>query len=160
MKSETDSMVQTPGLAVLVLAIIVALYGLDRFLARAEQSELEMEAQTQFSEGQRLLAGGKPHLAVQHLQRASSLERANQEYELALASAELADGSIEKARETLNDILQDDANNASANLLMARAMVRENRFKDADAHYHRAIYGRWPANSPHYPRPQLLYYLW
>jgi len=126
----------------------VALYGLDRFLARAEQSELETEARSEFSEGQRLLAGGKPHLAVQRLQRASSLERSNQEYELALASAELADGSIEKARETLNDLLQDDANNASANLLMARAMVRENRFKDADAHYHRAIYGRWPANSP------------
>ena len=132
MKPERDSVLQTPGLALLVLAVIVALYGLDRFLARAEQSELQTEAQTQFSEGQRLLVGGKPHQSLQHLQRACSLEHANQEYELALATAELADDSINKARETLNDLLQNDSNDARANLLMARVMARENPFQRSE----------------------------
>jgi tetratricopeptide (TPR) repeat protein len=59
----------------------------------------------------------------------------------------LADGSGENARDTLDEILRKNSNDAQANLLMARAMVHDGRFDEADAYYHRSIYGTWPADS-------------
>jgi Flp pilus assembly protein TadD len=145
--NQKDSKIPTPGLAALVLAVIAGLYAVDKFLAAQEQAELLQEAHSHYSEGQRLLGEGRAREAVQQFSRAHSIERSNREYQLALASAQEADDSIDAARDTLGEVLAVDSNNARANLLMARALARESQFKDADAYYHRAIYGAWPPDN-------------
>jgi tetratricopeptide (TPR) repeat protein len=133
-------------LALIVLTIMVALYGVDEFLAAQEKSELDQEASSNFAAGQKLLKEGKPHRAVTNFARAHAIDRNNREYLLSLGSAQLMDGQFSAARATLGVALDDDSNDGRANLLMARLMAADGRFKDADSYYHRAIYGAWQLN--------------
>ncbi|MGI9073533.1 MAG: tetratricopeptide repeat protein [Bryobacteraceae bacterium] len=48
----------------------------------------------------------------------------------------------------MNDTLQREPNDGRANLVAARLMNKERRTTDAEAYYHRAIYGEWPSNAP------------
>jgi Tfp pilus assembly protein PilF len=136
-----------PTFAAMVLAIMVVLYGVDRFLAAQEQSELEQEAANHNLNGLRLLHEGKPAIAVVEFSRAHSIERSNREYDLALAEALLADHRLSAARDTLTEALEEDSNDGRANLLMARVEAADGHLKDADSYYHRAIYGEWPQAS-------------
>jgi Tfp pilus assembly protein PilF len=152
MPASRNAAIPAPTLAVIVLAVMVGLYGVDKFLAAQEQSELRQEAHNHYSAGQQSLHAGKPHQAVVDFARAHTLERSNREYQLALATAQLADHQPPAARDTLTELLDDDSNDGRANLLMARVLAVEGRFHDADSYYHRAIYGEWPASSPAEPR--------
>ncbi|MCU1261826.1 MAG: putative system TPR-repeat lipoprotein [Bryobacterales bacterium] len=134
-------------LILIVAAVMVVMYGIDKFLAGQERNEVRQDAHLAFAAGERLLREGKPNEAVLNFGRAHALQRSNPDYEIALASAQLAEGRIDTARNTLDNVLQDDSNNARANLLMARVMVAKQAFSAADSYYHRAIYGAWPANS-------------
>ena len=98
--------------------------------------------------GHKLLAEGKPHLAVADFARAHATDRNNREYLLSLGSAQLTDGQLSAAGDTLREVLDDDSNDGRANLLMARLMAADGRFKEADSYYHRAIYGKWTSDSP------------
>ncbi len=152
MATSSKSNIPAPTLALIVLALMVVLYGIDKFLAAQEQAELEHEAQDRYADGRKLLHAGKPRDAVVDFARAHTLERTNREYRLALATAQMVDKKPSDARETLNDSLNEDSNDGRAILLLARVLAGENRFKDADSYYHRAIYGEWPANASGEPR--------
>jgi hypothetical protein len=141
-----------PTLAFVIIALIVGLYGIDKFLAAQEQAELAKEAHDRYAEGRTLLHAGKAQEAVVDFARAHTLERSSREYVLALATAQLADHQLSAARDTLSDALDEDSNDGRANLLMARVLAAEGRFKDADSFYHRAIYGEWPATAPGEPQ--------
>ena len=147
MPSARKSIIRAPTLALIVLVVMVALYGIDKFLADQEQAELEQEARNHYLAAQQLLHSGKAHQAVIDFARAHSLRRSNREYQLALATAQLADHQLSAAHDTLDEILDEDSNDGRANLLMARTLAAEGKFKDADSYYHRAIYGEWPANA-------------
>jgi tetratricopeptide (TPR) repeat protein len=131
-----------------VPVLMLALFGVDRRLARLEQTELEQEAKGLFSEGSSLLKAGKAQDAVERLRRAHSMVRTNTLYALALAEAGLQSGQEASAQRVLDEVLQTDSNNARANLLMARLFVSRNDFSGAEPYYHRAIYGRWAQNEP------------
>jgi Tfp pilus assembly protein PilF len=146
MPDASKPIIPAPTLAIIVLLVMIALYGIDKFLASQEQAELDMEARSHYAEGQKLLQEGHARAAVLNFSRARALQRSNREYRLSLAAAQLADHQAAAARETLGDLLAEDSNNGRANLVMARILVSESRFQDADAYYHRAIYGEWPAN--------------
>ncbi len=148
MPQSTKPNLPAPTLALIVLAVMAALYGVDKFLAAQEQSEVDQEASSNFAAGQKLLNAAKPHQAVDNFARAHSLDRNNHEYLLFLATAQLADRQFAAARSTLEEALEDDSNDGRANLLMARLLAAEGRFKDADSFYHRAIYGTWPSHAP------------
>ncbi len=139
------STIPAPTLALLVAALMIGLYGVDKFLAAQEQNELEQEARNHYVEGQAALRAGKPQDAIAGFARAHAIERTNREYQLALATAQLADRQFVAARDTLNDLLDEDSNDGRANLLMARVLAAEGRFQEADSYYHRAIYGQWLA---------------
>jgi tetratricopeptide (TPR) repeat protein len=147
MAASRKSTLPAPTLALIVAAVMVVLYGIDKFLADQEQSELMAEAHNHYTRGGKLLNAGKAHEAVAEFARARSLERSNREYPLALATALLADHQPTAAGEILTDALDEDSNDGRANLLMARVLVAEGKFKDADSYYHRAIYGEWPPSS-------------
>jgi Tfp pilus assembly protein PilF len=133
--------------ALIVLAVMAALYGIDKFLAAQEQNEVNQAAASDFSAGKHLLSSGKPQQAAENFARAHALNRDSREYLLALAEARIADHQLTAARDTLNDALEEDSNDGRANLLMARLMAASGNFKDADFYYHRAIYGEWSSNA-------------
>ena len=78
--------------------------------------------------------------------RATILRRQNPDYELQLIAALTIAGKTTTAEPILTDILQRKPNDGRANLIAARLMVREGNIAEAEAYYHRAIYGEWPGN--------------
>lgn len=139
---------RSPGVTLVVFAIMAGLYSVDVFLARLEQREVGAEGRRRYAAGQQLIAQEQFGQAAEMLTQAHALERSNRNYSVALASALLAGGRTEGARSTLTEILQRDSNYAPANLWMARVEASDQHFREADSYYHRAIYGAWPANEP------------
>lgn len=147
MPQSAKSHLPAPTLALIVLVVMAVLYGVDKFLASQERNELQQEAASHYAAGQSLLKEGKAHQAVADFARAHAIDRNNREFLLSLATSQLMDHQLSAARDTLNEALDEDSNDARANLLMARLMVADRRFQDADSYYHRAIYGEWPPKS-------------
>lgn len=133
-------------LASVVLAI-VALFSINTFLAKTERAESRVEAARFYANGQRLLEQGKSADAVEQFRSAISIERENQDYQLALGQALLATGRSADAEATLNDLLQRNPIGATNNLAMARVLAKEDRTDDAAFYYHRAIYGQWKQDA-------------
>ena len=133
-------------LAGVVLAI-VALFSIDTFLAKTERAESRVEAARFFANGQHLLEQGKSEEAVEQFRSAISIERDNQDYQLALGQALLAAGRSADAEATLNELLQRNPIGATTNLAMARVLAKEDKTDDAAFYYHRAIYGQWKEDA-------------
>lgn len=132
---------------VVLFGLIVALLLLDLFLARIARNEAQQHAANVYEEGRALLASGQPGEAADRLSTAVSLERTNVAYALALAQATLAEGRADDAEQMLNALLERAPNDGALNLTMARLLAMTARARDAKAFYHRAIYGRWAADS-------------
>jgi tetratricopeptide (TPR) repeat protein len=132
---------------VIIVTVAISLAVADRFLAKVESAEIKKTAQESYEKGSRLLTQGKAGEAVDLLSDAHALERENPDYELQLIAALTATGKIAAAEPILADVLQRQPNDGPANLTAARLMVREGDTADAEAYYHRAIYGQWPGNS-------------
>ena len=64
-----------------------------------------------------------------------------------LAEALLDSGKLSEAESTLSDLLERSPNDGQANLLEARLMLRHKNFREAEAYYHRAIFGIWPGDE-------------
>jgi thioredoxin-like negative regulator of GroEL len=131
----------------MIVVVIAALAAIDVFLARTEHAELQNEAHQFYQDGSRLLQQGKATQAVDLLRRAHALARQNSDYELELINALIADGKLSEAEPLMNDVLQRQPNDGRANLVAARLMTNERRTTDAEAYYHRAIYGEWSSNA-------------
>lgn len=138
------SFARTVGLV--ILATIV-LFVADTFLARVEKAETSAEAARYFREARSLMERGENGRAAERLQDAIAIDRANREYQLTLAEAQLAEGKTADAEVTLNALLQTDSTDGPANLVMARVMVRASRRDEAISYYRRAIYGHWSADA-------------
>jgi tetratricopeptide (TPR) repeat protein len=136
-----------PGLLLILCATMLFLFLSDRFLAQLEQRELRQAARREFDAGVVLRQQGKFAGAVARLRQAHTLVRADKDYALALADAQIAAHQPDGARRVLDDVLASEPNDARANLLMARWMVSEGQFSSANSYYHRAIFGTWPSNS-------------
>jgi Flp pilus assembly protein TadD len=130
---------------------IVVLIGLllvfDLFLAHIDERESAARADTEYQNGLAALRAGHPSDAVDHFGAAVGIERSNVNYALALGEAMLQAGRTAEAEETLRTLLERAENDGAVNLTMAHVMVREARTEDAKAYLHRAIFGRWGADS-------------
>jgi tetratricopeptide (TPR) repeat protein len=58
----------------------------------------------------------------------------------------LAEGKVTDAQAVAAARLQQEPTDAAASLLVARALVREGKPREAVSYYHRAIYGQWDQN--------------
>ncbi len=137
----------TLGLVATIVILIGALWSFDTFLARTERKAVQDEASSLYKQGDLLLKQGRAGEAVELLRRANSMVRDNREYQLAYVTALEAAHKFEDADANLKAVLQADPDNGPANLLAARLMVQEGKVAEAESHYHRAIYGTWPANA-------------
>ncbi len=130
-----------------ITALIAALLSLDLFLARIDRRESAARAAAEYREGLIALRAGRPSEAVDHLGTAVGIDRSSVDYSLALGDAMLRDGRTTEAESTVRGLLDRAENDGAVNLVMAHVMIREGRYEDAKAFLHRAIFGRWGADS-------------
>jgi thioredoxin-like negative regulator of GroEL len=142
----TSAPVFVATLAGALVAIVLLLF-LDLFLARIDQRESDGHAASEYADGLTLLAAGQAQEAAARLGAAVAIDRRNVRYALALSQAMLVQGRITDAEATLKGLLDRAENDGAVNLTMARVMLREGRIGDAKAYFHRAIFGRWGADS-------------
>lgn len=135
------------GLIAVIVLVIAGFWAIDIFLERTEARETEAEAQGYYRQGAALLKAGKAAEAVEPLSKAHSLDRDHLDFDMDLAEALLDSGKRAEAGEMLDDILQRDPNDGHANLLEARLMLKSGNFQQAEAYYHRAIFGIWAGNA-------------
>jgi len=131
---------------IILVLVIAGLASLDQMLARVESTEMRDSAAHAFQRGQELLARGKASDAVDELSRAHALDRDNPEYALGLVTGLTESGKAGEADALMNEILDQRPNDGQANLTAARLMVKESKAAEAEAYYHRAIYGNWPGD--------------
>jgi tetratricopeptide (TPR) repeat protein len=124
-------------LAILVIAVA------DMFLAKTERAESRVEAARLFKQGQAAITHGENAEAIEKIKDAISIERGNRDYLRTLAQAQLTAGKTADAESTLADLLQTDSTDGLASLIMARVLVKEDRFSEALSYFHRAVYGQW-----------------
>lgn len=130
-----------------ILIVTALLLLLDLFLARVVRRESDAHAADEYSEGLALLAAGHAQEAGARFGAAVAIDRQNVDYALALGEAMLEEGRITEAEATLKALLDRAENDGAVNLTMAHVMMRESRPQDAKAYFHRAIFGRWGADS-------------
>src|SRR4051812_24217134 len=78
----------------LVVVLIGLLLSLDVFLVRIDRRETSAHAAREYDLGVRLLHSGDAAAAVEHLTNATTLDRLNIDYSLALAQAKLSAGDL------------------------------------------------------------------
>jgi tetratricopeptide (TPR) repeat protein len=132
---------------VVIALVVVGLAGLDQFLARVESAEVVNAAQRSYMQGSRLLAAGKSGEAVDSLRDAHALDRQNPEFGLRLIEALIANGKTADAEPLLTEILQREPNDGLVNLTAARLAIRKGNTTEAEAYYHRAIFGEWSGDA-------------
>ncbi len=132
------------GLVIVLILITVGLSILDRALANVESAEVHRTAQGFYLTGTSLLEARKPAEAVDPLREAHAEERQNPAYELALITALTRAGETAEAQPLMNEMIQREPNDGNVNLIAARLAIKQGDTTDAEAYYHRAIYGEWP----------------
>lgn len=135
------------ALIAVILATMGALYTADVFLARLEQREVSAEARRRFDSGQAQLRDSRLAEAVESFQHAHSLDREDEQYQLALADAQIRKGDWDAAERNVQEMLDADSNAGEANLLMARILAAKGDFEAAESYFRRAIYGNWPPGA-------------
>ena len=127
----------------LTLSAIVGLFLGDTFLAKLDKNENNLQAVRLFEEGRALLNASKNDQAIDRLTDAIEIDRTNRKYSRTLARAQMAAGDDSSAKATLKKLLESDSADGQSSLLMAEILCREQRYSDAVAYFHRAIYSHW-----------------
>ncbi|MGK2960614.1 MAG: tetratricopeptide repeat protein [Gemmatimonadaceae bacterium] len=127
-----------------IIGLIMFFLAFDGFLARIDREEATSRAAGAYEEGKRLAAAGELDEASDRFRAATWMSRENTMYSLALAQSLLAQEKNPEAKRILDRVLQRDPTNGRANVLIARDLLADGRVEEAKAHYHRAVYGRWP----------------
>lgn len=134
-------------LVIVIALVIVALSALDRLLARVESAEMQATARSAYIQGQRLLAEDRTSAAIDSFRSAHSQERENPAYALALVRALTQAGRTAQADPLMREMLDLEPNDGEVNLMAARLATKEGKSTEAEAYYHRAIYGEWPKDA-------------
>lgn len=132
----------------MVFALIAFFLVFDTFVARIDTDEAQSRALSSFKAGTRFFDGGKFDDAAEQFSTAAAMDRENITYKVALARVTLRQGDMETAQTLLRSILQQDPTDGSANVLMARVLVKQGQSEEGIAYYHRAVYGQWRTGEP------------
>jgi Flp pilus assembly protein TadD len=130
-----------------IVVLIGVTLSFDLFLARIDRRESDAHAAGVYEQGISLLQRGRASDAVERFAAAAAIDRGNVNYGLALGEALLQAGRTTEADETLRALLERAENDGAVNLTLAHVMMREGRDQDAKVYFHRAIFGRWSADS-------------
>ncbi len=146
--TSAKTLVTSPlALIAIVALVITGLTAFDRFLAKAQESEVQHLAQRSYADGLRLRRAGKINGAVEAFRKAHALEPEQTEYELELIDSLIAARKLDQAELLMRDGLEREPNDGRTNLLAAHLMIAIGKPVDAESYYHRAIYGEWPSDA-------------
>jgi tetratricopeptide (TPR) repeat protein len=130
-----------------VVVLIGVLLAFDLFLANLDLRESSRHAAAEYRQGLAFLAVNEPASAADHFSAALTIQRDDVNYALALGEAQRRGGETDDAEATLKALLERAGNDGAVNLAMARVLAGDGRVAEAKAYFHRAIYGRWGADS-------------
>ena len=130
-----------------VIGITLGLFVFDTALAELDARETRSQAVQEFSAGQWEIGKGNLAKGIEHLRKATALDRKNVDYTIALADAVQRAGKPGEAEDLLTPVLDRQANSGAANLALARVSVAQRKYVDAKSYYHRAIFGLWAPGS-------------
>jgi tetratricopeptide (TPR) repeat protein len=134
----------TPRRVAIVAALALTVTGVTTgVLARDYHDARRATARTYFATAEREAAAGRAEDAVLHYRAALSLERDTVEYRRRLAVMLLDLRRIGEAQSRLDELLLADPIDGEANLLRGRVAASQGNWREAEAYYQRAIYGRW-----------------
>ena len=133
--------------------VLIAFFLVTAFVVRFYHQTERSLARHWYSAGEAALAASNPADAVQDIRTALVYARENgdrtgasERYELELAKALAAEGSIDEARAYLIAAAERSPGNAEVNLELARLAAKENQVGEASRYYSAAIFGAWEAN--------------
>jgi tetratricopeptide (TPR) repeat protein len=130
-----------------VVLLIGVLLAFDLVLMRIDRRESARHAAAEYETGRELLRAGRPSAAADHFAAALVIARDSVSYALALGQAQRQEGRSNAAEATLKALLDRAENDGAVNLAMARVLAEQGRVAEAKSYFHRAIYGRWGADS-------------
>ena len=133
----------------LVLLSIVALvgYGVTLAMARSEHDTSRRDAAAWFQIGERQLDEGRVDDALRSLRRASTIDRGERRYAVALGRALAAAGRPGQAERILRPLRLQAPGDPEINLELARIAAARGAVDDAVHFFHSALFGVWPDES-------------
>jgi len=130
-------------LLVLLSAIAVVSFLFTRAMAAKEREIDAREAAAWFAKGEEQLRTGDTRGALDSFRKATSRDRDNRTYVLALANALAATGHSEEAGQALLRLRESSPENAEINLYLARLAAKRGDVAEAVRYYHNSLYGLW-----------------
>lgn len=124
-----------------LVALGAGLFLFTKKVAAKEQQLDEHVAATWFKQGERKLNSGDVESAIEYFRNATSNDRGNQAYGLALAEALAKGNHRTEAEETLRRLRESYPDSAAVNLQLARLAAESNNVHEAVRYYHDALYG-------------------
>jgi len=100
-----------------------------------------------FREGEEQVRAGDVERAIESFRKATSNDRDNRQYVIALANALAAAGHNEEARQALLRLRESSPENAEINLYLARLAAKHGDVAEAVRYYHNALYGLWTGSQ-------------
>ena len=146
----------------LSLLILIILFVVTTFAAKAYRAKERALAQQWYAAGERELAGRRAEAAVEDYRSALMYSRDNSNIELQLAKALAAAGHLDEARTYLLRLWEGEPGNGTFNLELARLAADSGLTSEAVQYYHNAIYGQWdddPARHRRQTRLELAEFL-
>jgi tetratricopeptide (TPR) repeat protein len=135
-----------PLVIVVLCAVTIAFFFAVGGLSHLYRRELEARATLWSNRGQKDLQSGRFTEAASAFQTALTYSRGNYSYELSLAQALVALKRTEEARAYLLSLWQQQPENGSVNLELARIFADKGDITNALRYYHNAIYAVWSSN--------------
>jgi tetratricopeptide (TPR) repeat protein len=130
-------------LLVLVSLLATGIFLFTRAMAAKERELDARVAAYWFRAGEGQLRNRELEKAVESFRKATSRDRDNQGYVLALANALSDAGHHREARQALLRLRESAPENAEINLYLARVAVKTGDADEAVRYYHNALYGLW-----------------
>jgi predicted Zn-dependent protease len=112
-------------------------------MAAKERKMDAREAAAWFARGEVQVRAGDMRAALDSFRKATSRDRDNRTYVLALANALAATGHSEEARQALLRLRDSSPENAEINLYLARLAAKRGDVAEAVRYYHNSLYGLW-----------------
>ncbi|MDE3195325.1 MAG: tetratricopeptide repeat protein [Acidobacteriota bacterium] len=135
------------GAVAATAAVVFLLAALDKSLVSIQVAEQQGAARRSYEKGMDLMKRGLPNEALEQFRQAQATQRESPIYTLALIEALTAVNKTSEADALADQILTAAPNDGETNLITARLRMREGRYIDAKAYFHRAIYGTWRSGA-------------
>ncbi len=126
-----------------VIVLLIFLFVITGIIVRRYHKVEKGLAEDWYGQGEQALQAGHAAVALADFRNALTYSRDNSLYQLRLAQALVATGSLVEARTYLLSLRDRERGNGPVNLELARLAVREHAAPEAVQYFHDAVYSEW-----------------